>query len=180
MKKSWRIYGWTWVAVIAATLALMIGMFFHTSHHELADDPRNLEKIVKVDLPGIVFCYSDNNLERGSSRWDIFEHRGKFVHEISEETIMVLDKLCQTDSKHWHKAKDGGGYSYYDEGGVDGLYTVFCLISKDGFTINYEVDESEGILVLLPFVIVYSILFKWGIVLIIIALIRRIKNRNKR
>ena len=174
-----KIYGWAWVVLIVATIITVVVMAIRTSHHDLAKDPNNIEKIVKVDLPDIAFVESENNLDRSASRWDIFEHRGKFICELTEETTTTLDNLCQTDSLHWRKAQDRSVYSYYDEGGVDGLYHVFCLISNEGFTINYEVDESEGIFALMPFAIVYFILFKWGVVLLIIALIHRIKNRNK-
>ena len=179
MGKALKIYGWAWVVLIVATIITVVVMAIRTSHHDLAKDPNNIEKIVKVDLPDIAFVESENNLDRSASRWDIFEHRGKFICELSEETTTTLDNLCQTDSLHWRKAQDRSVYSYYDEGGVDGLYHVFCLISNDGFTINYEVDESEGIFALMSLAIVYFILFKWGIVLLIIALIRRIKNRSK-
>ena len=173
MGKTLKIYGCAWVVLIVATIITVVVMAIRTSHHDLAKDPNNIEKIVKVDLPDIAFVESENNLDRSASRWDIFEHRGKFICELTEETTTTLDNLCQTDSLHWRKAQDRSVYSYYDEGGVDGLYHVFCLISHDGFTINYEVDESEGIFVLFPFVIAYIILFTWGIILLIIRLFRR-------
>ena len=179
MRKGFRIYGWAWMVTIVATLLTAGVLMIHTSHHELAEDPNNLEKIVKVDLPDIAFVESEDNSDRGASRWDTFDHRGKFVCELSEETIMILDDLCRTDSLHWRKAQDRNVYSYYDEGGIDELYHVFCLIGHDGFTIDYEVEESEGILVLLAFAIAYYILLKWGAVLLVIALISRIKNRKK-
>ena len=176
MKKVLKIYGWAWVVVIAATLITIAVMAIHDSRHELAKDPNNLEKIVDVDLPDIESCESDNNLNRGASRWNIFEHRGKFISELSEETIMALDDLCLTDSLHWHKAKDRSVYSYYDEGGIDELYNVFCLISKDRFTISYEVDESEGIFVLLACFLAYIALVVWGIILLMLTLLHGIKN----
>ena len=177
MKKALKIYGWAWVAMIAATLITIVVMAIHPSHHDLAQDTNNLEKIVKVDLPDFAYSESSNNLDRTASRWDIFEHRGKFISELSEETIIVLDELCLTDSLHWHKAKDRNVYSYYDEGGADGLYNVFCLISSDGFTTVYEIDEDEGIFIFLPIVLGFTILFKWGLLLIIISIIRRVKNK---
>ena len=145
MKKSLKIYGWAWVAVIAVTLITIAVLAIYPSHHDLAQDANNLEKIVKVDLPDIAYSESSNNLDRTASRWDVFEHRGKFVSELPEEAIIALDELCLTDSLHWHKAKDRSVYSYYDEGGSDGLYNVFCLISNEGFTTLYEIDEDEGI-----------------------------------
>ena len=178
MKKALKIYGWAWVAMIAATLITIVVMAIYPSHHDLAQDANNLEKIVKVDLPDIAYSESSDNLDRTASRWDVFEHRGKFVSELSEETIVVLDELCLTDSQHWHKAKDRNVYSYYDEGGADGLYNVFCLISNDGFTTVYEIDEDEGIFIFLPIALGCTILFKWGLVLIIISIIRRVKNKK--
>ena len=135
MKKALKIYAWAWVVVIAATLITIAVLAIYPSHHDLGQDANNLEKIVKVDLPDIAYSESSNNLDRTASRWDVFEHRAKFVSELPEQTIIVLDELCLADSLHWHKAKDRSVYSYYDEGGVDELYYVFCLISKDGFTI---------------------------------------------
>ena len=173
-----KIYGWAWVVTIVATLLVAGVSIIHTSHHELAEDANNLEKIVKVDMPDIAFCESDNNLDRGASRWDVFEHRAKFVSELPEQTIIVLDELCLADSLHWHKAKDRNVYSYYDEGGSDGLYNVFCLISNDGFTTVYEIDEDEGIFIFLPIALAYTILLKWGLVLIFISIVRRVKNRK--
>ena len=178
MRRALKIYGWAWVVTIVATLLVAGVSIIHTSHHELAEDANNLEKIVKVDMPDIAFCESDNNLDRGASRWDVFEHRGKFICELSEETIMTLDDLCRTDILHWRKAYDRNVYSYYNEGGDDGLYNVFCLISNDGFMTVYEIDEDEGIFIFLPIAIAYTILFKWGLVLIIILIVRRVKNRK--
>ena len=179
MKKALKIYGWAWVAVIAATLITFAVVAIHTSHHDLAQDANNLEKIVKVDLPDIAYSESSNNLDRSASRWDVFEHRGKFDSDLPEETIIALDELCLTDSLHWHKAKDRSVYSYYDEGGIDELYYVFCLISKDGFTISYEVDESEGIFVLTACFLAYITLVVWGIIILMQTLLHGIKNRQQ-
>lgn len=175
MRKALKIYRWAWVALIVATIITVIVMAIRTSHHDLAADPNNIKKIVGVALPDIAFVESENNLDRSASRWDIFEHRGEFTCELSEETIIALDNMCRTDSQHWQKARGRSVYSYYDEGGVDGLYHVFCLISHDGFTINYEVDESEGIFGLFPLIVAYMILLTWGMILFIISLFRKKK-----
>ena len=62
MKKSLKIFGWAWVAVIAATLITIAVMAIHPSHHDLAQDVNNLEKIVKVDLPDI--ATSESRIEK--------------------------------------------------------------------------------------------------------------------
>ena len=52
------------------------------------------------------------------------------------------------------------------------------LISNEGFTTVYEIDEDEGIFIFLPIAIAFTILFKWGLILITISIIRRVKNRK--
>ena len=180
MKKSLKIYKWSWVAVITATLiAILIVTVSHISHHELAEDPNNLDKILKVDLPDVANVESENDLSRGASRWDVYIHHGLFSEELSGECIRKMDELCVTDTLHWQKGLDKGYYSYSDEGGIDGLYFVTCTIYNDKFVLIYEVDESEGIFLILPFAIAYSILVKWGVVLMIIELININKHRKQ-
>ena len=169
MFSVYRLYCWAWVAVIAATLITIAVMAIHTSHHDLARDVNNLEKIVKVDLPDIAYSKSSDNLDRTASRWDIFEHAGKFSEELSEESTRALDEFCQRDSVHWRKYPDKGVYSFSDGGGIDELYYVHCVVGKDMFRVVYEIDEDEGIFIFLPV---------WGLVLILISIIGRVKNRK--
>jgi hypothetical protein len=162
---------------MASSLIAAIAFVIHTSHHDLARDPNNLTKIVKVDLPAIAESKSENNLSRGASRWDMYIHHGSFSEELSAATTKEMDELCVTDSSHWSKNVDNGCYQYSDQGGIDELYFVRCSIYKDRFVITYEVDESEGIFLLFPFVIVYTILLYWGLVLVIILIIKRFIKR---
>lgn len=179
MKTALKTYGWVWVAVIVTSLLAIVVATFHDSHHELAKDPNNIEKIVKVDLPDIIYSESDDDSDSGASRWDMYIHKAQFSEELSEESIRTMDELCLNDRLHWSKNEDQGYYLYSDKGGIDELYYISCIIYKDHFQLTYEVDESEGIFALIPFTIAYSILLKWGVVLIIIALISRIKTRRK-
>lgn len=172
-----KIYGWAWVIVMASSLIAAIAFVIHTSHHDLAKDPNNLTKIVKVDLPAIAESKSENNLSRGASRWDMYIHHGRFSEELSAATTNEMDELCVTDSSHWRKNVHNGCYQYSDQGGIDELYFVRCSIYKDRFVITYEVDELEGIFLLFPFVIVYTILLYWGLVLVIILIIKRFIKR---
>lgn len=172
-----KIYGWTWVIVMASSLIAAIAFVIHTSHHDLARDPNNLTKIVKVDLPAIAESKSENNLTRGASRWDMYIHHGRFSEDLSAATTNEMDELCLTDSSHWRKNVHNGCYQYSDQGGIDELYFVSCSIYKDRFVITYEVDESEGLFVLLPFAIIYSLLTQWGLILVFILILKRIKNK---
>lgn len=165
-----KIYRWAWFALIVVTIATIAVLVIRTSHHDLAAAPDNIEKILKVDLPEIASVESENNLDRGASKWDTYIHSGQFTEELSEESIKAIEELCVADRSHWCKEEEY--YAYFDRGGIDDLYLVTCIIYHDHFKLTYEVDESEGIFVLFPFVIAYMILLAWGIILFIINLIR--------
>ena len=171
MKKALKIYGWAWLALIATTIVTIAVMIIYPSHHKLAANPYSIEKIVKVDLPDIASVKTMD--DGGGSRWDMFVHKGRFIEEISEESIEKMDELCISDSMHWRKNRDEGSYLYSDEGGIDGLYLVSCTISKDRFVTTYEVEESEGIFVLFALMVAYMILLASGIILLIIRLFKR-------
>ena len=164
MKKKVKIYVLAWVVVIASAIGAMV---FVPSHHDLASNPHAIEKIVKLNLPDIAHVESEDNLDRGTSRWDVYVHRGQFCEPLSEESIEIMKTLCLADSLHWRKNEWEGCYMYNDEGGIDDLYSVSCSIYDDRFVMAYYVDESEGIFVLLPILLVCPILLIVGIVLAI-------------
>ena len=178
MKKIWRIYAWAWAVVVALILVTAVVMAMVPSHHDLARDPYTIERVVEVDLPEIVQVESEDNLDRGTSRWDVYTHQGQFGEPISKESIDKLDRLCQTDSEHWRRDEEKGYYQYTDEGGVDDLYEVSCTLYADHFVVGYTVDESEGLFLFIPFVLAFYVLINVGIVLAVISLIRKIKNRK--
>ena len=178
MKKALKIYIGAWGIVIVSTIFAIVVASLVPSHHDLAKDPNNIEKVIKVDLPDISCVESTDNLDRGTSRWDVYVHHAKFSEALSANSINVMDERCQTDSAHWQKDEDKGCYSYTCSGGIDELYSISCTIYEDHFVLTYEVDESEGILLLCSFVIAYYILMIWGIVLFVIALIRRATRRK--
>ena len=180
MKKAFKIYGWAWVALITAVVLTIVVMSIVPSHHDLAEDPDCLEKIIKVDLPDIVSTDSEDNLYRGASRWDTYTHLSRFSEELSDECIKELDNLCMTDSLHWQKNVAAGYYLYSDEGGIDGLYFIECYIYKDHSYLEYSVDELEGLFVFIFFILLYHVFVIWGVVLVVIAVIRKIKNRKKK
>ena len=161
MKKSVKIYVLVWVVVIASAIGAMV---MSPSHHDLASDPYAVEKIVKVDLPDIAQVESEDNMCRGTSRWDMYVHRGQFGESLSEESIETMEALCQADSVRWSKNDVEGCYVYNDEGGIDGLYSVSCSIYRDRFVTAYYVDESEGIFgFLLLLILIGAILLIWGL-----------------
>ena len=157
-------------AVIVAVAAVMV----IPSHHDLARDPYAIERIVKVDLLEIVRTEYRDNLDRESSRWDVYTHRVQFGEALSEESIKKLDRLCRTDSLHWQKNAEEGYYRYTDEGGVDELYAIDCEIYRDHAHWDYTVDESEGIFLFVAIYLCVQLMLLWGVVLVVIGIVKRI------
>ena len=180
MKKASKIYLWAWVAfVVAAIVAVVVAMVI-PSHHDLARDPYAIERIVKVDLPEIVRTEYRDNLDRGASRWDMYAHRVQFSDTLSEESIKKLDRICRTDSLHWRKNHEEAYYRYTAEGGIDELYAIDCEIHHDYAYLTYMVGESEGILLFVAIYLCVHLMLLWGVVLLVIAVVKRIvKNRQR-
>ena len=179
MKKASKIYLWAWVVFgVAAIVAVVVAMVI-PSHHDLARDPYAIERIVKVDLPEIVEVGSEDNLDRGASRWDVYTHRVQFGEALSEESIKKLDRLCHNDSQHWQKNAEEGYYRYTAEGGVDELYAIDCVLYHDHAHWDYTVDESEGIFLFVAILLCAYLMLLWGVVLVVVGVVKRI-IKNKR
>ena len=98
MKKSLKIYLLLWVGVLFFIVLLVVitRMGLLTPHHRLAQDPTNIEIITGLDLPNPISVNSQNNLGRGASGWDCFEHRSQFSEKLSDELIGQLEIKCKT------------------------------------------------------------------------------------
>ena len=179
MKKASKIYLWAWAVFgVAAIVAVVVAMVM-PSHHDLARDPYAIERIVKADLPEIVEVESEDNLDRGASRWDVYMHNVQFGDTLSEESIKKLDRLCRTDSLHWQKNHEEAYYRYTAEGGIDELYAIDCEIHHDHAHLTYTVDESEGILLFVAIYLCVHLMLLWGVVLIVIGIVKRIVKNKK-
>lgn len=179
MKKTSKIYLWACVVLVAAAIVAVVAVMVMPSHHDLARDPYAIECIVKLDLPEIVGVESEDNLDRGSSHWDMYTHRVQFGDTLSEESIKELDRLCHNDSLHWQKNAEEGYYRYTAEGGIDELYAIDCEIHHDHAHLTYTVDESEGIFLFVAILLCAYLMLLWGVVLVVIGIVKRI-IKNKR
>lgn len=163
-------------------VALWSGTGLLSPHHRLAQNPNNIERITGVDLPAIALVESSDNLERGSSRWDWFDHRTVFAEELSDETIHQLERKCQTDPLHWRKSDASGYYVYLDDdwNRDDGIYCISCCIYKDGAYVEYYVDEFENVifagLIVMWLLVVAFILVIWGLGMLVKAIVYRFKR----
>ena len=169
MKKSTKIYLWAW----AVAFVIIIGCIVWPSHHDLATDPDKLGAIVNLRLPDIAESEYEDNLDRGTSRWDFYGYHALFAENISEECIAEMERRCVEDSGHWSKNELEGYYLYTDNGGADGLYEVGCAIYKDQAHVGYLVSEDEGIFVIAILWIYIQILLIWGFALLVIAIVQK-------
>ena len=169
MKKSTKIYLWAWAVVFA----VIAGYIVWPSHHDLAANPDKLGDIVNLHLPDIAESECDDNLDRGTSRWDFYEYRAFFTENISEECIAEMERRCEEDSKHWRKDEAEGCFIFVDNGGVDELYEVSCAIYKDQAHVGYLVSEDEGIFVIAILFLYIQILLIWGLVLLIRSIVQK-------
>ena len=167
MKKSTKIYLWAW----AVAFVIITGCIVWPSHHDLATDPDKLGAIVNLRLPDIAESEDEDNLDRGTSRWDFYRYHALFAENISEECIAEMERRCVEDSGHWSKNELEGYYLYTDNGGADGLYEVGCAIYKDQAHVGYLISEDEGIFVIVFLFLYIQILILWGLVLIMISIV---------
>lgn len=179
MKKASKIYLWTWLVFVVAAVVTVVVVMVVPSHHDLARDPYAIERIVKADLPGIVEVESEDNLDRASSRWDVYTHTVQFGDTLSEESIKKLDRLCHNDSLHWQKNHEEAYYRYTAEGGIDELYAIDCVLYDDHAHWDYTVDESEGVFLFVAFYLCGYLLLLWGVALIVIGIVKRIVKNKK-
>jgi hypothetical protein len=176
MKKSTKVYLWAWAIVFV----IIAGFIVWPSHHKLASDPNKIGSIVNPRLPDIAKYEYEDNLERGTSRWDFYSYHAFFEENISQECIAEMERRCIEDSEHWSKNEAGGYYIFTDSGGVDGLYEVGCAIYDNRVNVGYLVSEDEGIFVISILWLYIQILFIWGFVLLIIAMVqKRVLKRLK-
>ena len=179
MKEILKKSLWKWAAIIAMITLSCIAI--SNTHSNITSDPHNVKKITGLDLPKITHTDSEDNLQRGASRWDCFIHRAQFANEISADCIHELDNRCKTDSAHWDKTADGTGYIYTDDACDNGgWYSITCHIYKGHSVVTYLVDEFEGIFTtLLGFAtIAFSVI--WGLKLAIATIIATIRNRREK
>lgn len=177
MKKTFKIYGWAWASLLGVTLITVLVMLIFPSHHRLAKDPTNVDRIIGIDLPELTNIQSEDNLDRTASRWDFYTHRAEFTEPLSAKTIAKLEELCKEDREHWYKYSTECCYMYHDSGGIDELYAVECAIYKDHVNINYTIDECEGIFVFVPFALLYTSFIIWGTILCIVVFARWIVRK---
>jgi hypothetical protein len=176
MRTSTKVYIWACGLLHAAILIFLVW----PSHHRLASDVDNIDRIVDLDLPEIGRYEYADNLDRGASCLDCFEYTIWFTEEVSEECIAEMEQRCTEDSYQWTKCSATGCYEYWDGGGfLEESYSVSCLIYKDRAYVSYIIREDEGICAVFAMFLYSLVLMVWGGILLICKLARNRKRKKQ-
>ena len=170
------------IILIAASLMFIIPLLRMNSHHQTAADYKKVLKKIKVELPNASKVESWDNYDRGASRWDCLEHLIEFETKLPRETVEKLEKLCATN-RHWYKHDDGKliYYEYRSEREWNSdLYFLSCRIYEDKAMIEYNIDEDEGLFVIIIYVLLIFLIIAVFVLWAIVRLIKRLLARKVR
>ena len=193
MKKALKIYGGAWIAAIAFPLISFLILFCFErvvgsdeleGVRELADDPTHIENIISIDLPATYHVDSKLNSDE---KVNIYSYNVQFSEDLSDNCIEELEDKCVTDKLHWSK---GEGFYRYHLHPEASRFDISCLIYSDHYELDYAVftgmsqSASVRAMIYMALVniiitlsgIIFGALIAWGIVLLIIAQIRKRKG----
>ena len=184
MKEALRINKYAWVVPFFAMVVSMFVSLFNTDssniHHEglmkLSEAPAYIEEVIGVELPAVELTNSDTGY---GSHFTSHTYKLTFSESLSEDYVAELERQCAEDSEHWKKT--AGGLYLYTEYGENGDM-IDCLIHNDHMDVGYSISDSEEEIVdafidaILLFAKIAVMLVVWGIVLLLIALVRKIRK----
>ena len=173
----------TILVAIAIVISFLLGLF--TPHHNLAQRPDILYRIVDVKLPDTLCTEQYDNLNRTASSFDCFDCIITFKDTLSNSTIAELDYLSQhnanwekkqtiisrEDSVNTHKT-----YYCYTKEGL--LYNIVCVIYNDHAKLEYSIDELEGVYLFLSLLALLAIIVSIQILRLIIMGIKILMNHS--
>lgn len=171
--------------LVAIVIVLAFRLRLFTPHHNLAQRPDILYRIVDVKLPDTLRTEQYDNLDRTASSFDCFDCIITFKDTLSNSTIAELDYLCQHND-NWEKnqtilsqeeyVNTHKTYYCYTEEGL--LYNIVCVIYNDHAKVEYSVDELEGVFLFLSLLALLAIIASIQILRLIIMGIKILMNHS--
>ena len=171
--------------LVAITIVLSFRLGLFTPHHNLAQRPDILYRIVDVKLPDTLRTEQYDNLDRTASSYDCFDCIITFKDTLSNSTIAELDYLCQ-HSDNWEKKQtilsqeeylnSHKTYYCYTKEGM--LYNIVCVIYNDHAKVEYSIDELEGVYLFLSLLALLAIIASIQILCLIIMGIKILMNHS--
>lgn len=173
----------TILVAIAIVLSCRLGLF--TPHHNLAQRPDILYRIVDVKLPDTLRTEQYDNLDRTASSFDCFDCIITFKDTLSDSTIAELDYLSQHND-NWEKKQTilsqeeylntHKTYYCYTKEGL--LYNIVCIIYNDHAKVEYSIDELEGVYLFLSLLALLAIIVSIQIMRLIMMGIKILMNHS--
>lgn len=170
---------------VAIAIVISFRLRLFTPHHNLAQRPDILYRIVDVKLPDALHTEQYDNLDRSASCFDCFDCIITFKDTLFNSTIAELDYLCQ-HSDNWEKKQTSISreesvnthktYYYYTKEGM--LYNIVCVIYNDHAKVEYSIDELEGVYLFLSLLAVLAIIASIQILRLFIISIKLLKNHH--
>ena len=171
--------------LVAITIVISFRLGLFTPHHNLAQRPDILYRIVDIELPDTLCTEQYDKLDRTASSFDCFDCIITFKDTLSNSTIAELDYLCQ-HSDNWEKQPKNISpeehvdihrtYYCYTKEGL--LYNIVCVIYNDHAKVEYSIDELEGVYLFLSLLALLAIIASIQILRLIIMGIKILMNHS--
>ena len=171
--------------LVAITIVISFRLGLFTPHHNLAQRPDILYRIVDVKLPDTLRTEQYDNLDRTASSFDCFDCIITFKDTLSDSTIAELDYLSQHND-NWEKKQTTLSqeeyvnthktYYCYTKEGL--LYNIVCIIYNDHAKVEYSIDELEGVFPFLSLLALLAIIVSIQILRLIIIGIKILMNHS--
>lgn len=171
--------------LVAITIVISFRLGLFTPHHNLAQCPDILYRIVDVKLPDTLRTEQYDNLDRTASSFDCFDCIITFKDTLSDSTIAELDYLSQHND-NWEKKQTTLSqeeyvnthktYYCYTKEGL--LYNIVCIIYNDHAKLEYSIDELEGVYLFLSLLALLAIIVSIQILRLIIMGIKILMNHS--
>ena len=171
--------------LVAITIVISFRSGLFTPHHNLAQRPDILYRIVDVKLPDTLRTEQYDNLDRPASSFDCFDCIITFKDTLSDSTIAELDYLSQHND-NWEKKQTTLSqeeyvnthktYYCYTKEGL--LYNIVCIIYNDHAKVEYSIDELEGVFLFLSLLALLAIIVSIQILRLIIIGIKILMNHS--
>ena len=170
---------------VAIAIVISFRLRLFTPHHNLAQRPDILYRIVDVKLPDTLRTEQYDNLDRTASSFDCFDCIITFKDTLSNSTIAELDYLCQHND-NWEKKQTTLSqeeyvnthktYYCYTKKGL--LHNIVCIIYNDQAKVEYSIDELEGVYLFLSLLALLAIIASIQILRLIIMGIKILMNHS--
>lgn len=171
--------------LVAITIVISFRLGLFTPHHNLAQRPDILYRIVDVKLPDTLRTEQYDNLDRTASSFDSFDCIITFKDTLSDSTIAELDYLSQHND-NWEKKQTTLSqeeyvnthktYYCYTKEGL--LYNIVCIIYNDHAKVEYSIDELEAVYLFLSLLALLAIIASIQILRLIIMGVKLLKNHH--